>query len=189
MTVTKPRIRPFPIIQLGHPTLWQKSEHVSKDQDLSHIISRMFKTLRHADGAGLAAPQINQSLRLFVMDIHPTPRRPKIKKSGELVIINPRIISQSEEVEEDWEGCLSVTTTSGLVFGKVPRARKIEVTYEDASRTEVKRQLVDFDARVFLHEFDHLEGIVFLQRMSKLNELIDEKTYIGILKSSNSTKM
>ncbi len=185
-TVTKPRIRPFPIIQLGHPTLWKKSEHVNKDQDLSHTISRMFKTLRHADGAGLAAPQINQSLRLFVMDIHPTLRRPKIKRSGEHVIINPRILSQSEEVVEDWEGCLSVTTTSGLVFGTVPRAREIEVTYEDASRTVVKRNLVDFEARVFLHEFDHLEGIVFLQRMSRLNELIDEKTYLSLLKSANT---
>lgn len=185
---TNQRIRPYPIIQLGHHTLWQKSEQVDKDADLTLIISRMFKTLHHADGAGLAAPQINQSLRLFVMDIYPTHRRPKIKRSGEHVIINPRILSQSEEVVEDWEGCLSVTTTSGLVFGKVPRSREIEVTYEDANRNMVRMHLADFEARVFLHEFDHLEGIVFLQRMSRLNELIDEKTYISILKSSNSAK-
>lgn len=166
------------VIQLGHPTLWKKAKRVNVfDESLIRLAQTLFATVRHEDGVGIAAPQIGKSIRLFVMDIHQTKSRKKQDTHPPLVIVNPLIKSFSTEVEEDWEGCLSVTTKAGLVFGRVPRANQIEVTFQDV-RGEVRHRTFEgFASRVFQHEYDHLDGILFLQRMLDLSTLVDEHTY------------
>lgn len=175
----------MPVIQLGNPTLWKKAKTIKRfDKTLVQLAHALFATVRYEDGVGIAAPQIGKSVRMFVMDIHETKSRKKQDTHPPLVIINPQIISFSTEVEEDWEGCLSITTPAGLVFGKVPRAHRISVSFQDVSGALHERTFEGFAARVFQHEYDHLDGILFIQRMHSLDGLIDAKTYSKILKSS-----
>ena len=183
----KKYIRPLPIIQIGHPTLWQKAKPVQEVESLDLLVVRMVKTLRRAQGVGLAAPQVNHRLRMFVMDIHPTEQRKKLPTLGELVIINPQIIASSEEHDVDWEGCLSIVTKDGLIFGRVSRPRYIEVAYQDMNGKKFTGQFSDFAARVFQHEYDHLEGVLFLQRMKALDSLVNEKTYRHLISQPQSS--
>lgn len=177
------RIRPLPIVQLGDPVLWAKAKSVPQSADLDLLISRMSKTLIRAQGVGLAAPQVGQSIRMFIMDIHPTKTRRQLPQMGQIAVINPKIIESSVEMITDWEGCLSVTTSKGLVFGPVPRPKSIIVTYHNQLKKLVKMEMSGLVARIFLHEYDHLDGTLFIQRMSDLSKLVDEKTYLHHLKS------
>ncbi len=177
------RIRPLPIVQLGDPVLWAKAKSVNNTTNLDLLISRMSKTLIRAQGVGLAAPQVGQSIRMFIMDIHPTKTRTQLPQLGQIAVINPKIIESSDEMITDWEGCLSVTTTKGLVFGPVPRPKSIIVSYHNQQKKLVKTELSGLVARIFLHEYDHLDGILFIQRMHDLTKLVDEKTYLLHLKS------
>lgn len=177
------RMRPLPIVQLGDPVLWARAKSVPQNTNLDLLISRMSKTLIRAQGVGLAAPQVGQSIRMFVMDIHPTKTRTQLPQLGQIAVINPKIIESSDEIVTDWEGCLSVTTSKGLVFGPVPRPKSIIVSYHNQHRKIVKTEMNGLIARIFLHEYDHLDGILFIQRMSDLSKLVDEKTYLLHLKS------
>lgn len=177
------RIRPLSIVQLGDPVLWAKAKSVNNTTNLDLLISRMSKTLIRAQGVGLAAPQVGQSIRMFIMDIHPTKTRTQLPQLGQIAVINPKIIESSDEMITDWEGCLSVTTTKGLVFGPVPRPKSIIVSYHNQQKELVKTELSGLVARIFLHEYDHLDGILFIQRMHDLTKLVDEKTYLLHLKS------
>ena len=177
------RVRPLPIVQLGDPVLWARAKSVPQNANLDLLISRMSKTLIRAQGVGLAAPQVGQSIRMFVMDIHPTKTRTQLPQLGQIAVINPKIIESSDEIVTDWEGCLSVTTSKGLVFGPVPRPKSIVVSYHNQLKKLVKMEMSGLVARIFLHEYDHLDGILFIQRMSDLSKLVDEKTYLLHLKS------
>ncbi len=177
------RVRPLPIVQLGDPVLWARAKSVPQNANLDLLISRMSKTLIRAQGVGLAAPQVGQSIRMFVMDIHPTKTRTQLPQLGQIAVINPKIIEFSDEIVTDWEGCLSVTTSKGLVFGPVPRPKSIVVSYHNQLKKLVKMEMSGLVARIFLHEYDHLDGILFIQRMSDLSKLVDEKTYLLHLKS------
>ena len=182
-TCSAVRVRPLPIVQLGDPVLWAKAKSVSQSVDLDLLISRMSKTLIRAQGVGLAAPQVGQSIRMFIMDIHPTKTRTQLPQLGQIAVINPKIVESSDEMITDWEGCLSVTTLRGLVFGPVPRPKSIIVTYHNQLKKLVKMEMSGLVARIFLHEYDHLEGILFIQRMHDLSKLVNEKTYLHHLKS------
>jgi len=164
------------LIELGNPILREKAKEVSDpaDDQIQKLIDDMLVTVVEANGVGLSAPQVDSSLRVFVMASYPNPRYPDAPEIDPYEVINPEIISKSEEMEEDWEGCLSIPG----IRGRVSRHKEIEVKYSDRygrGKTEI---LNDFLARIFQHEFDHLEGIVFLDRLESSMDIITDKEYM-----------
>lgn len=164
-----------PIIQLGNPTLRQKAEFVENIQDaeIQQIIDDLIATVAQANGVGIAAPQIAQSLRLFIVASRPNPRYPNAPEMEPTAMINPKIIAHSTEVVKGWEGCLSVPGIRGLV----PRYQAIAVEYTDRNGNLQQQELTDFVARIFQHEYDHLDGIVFVDRLESTLDMITEEEY------------
>lgn len=133
---------------LGDPVLRKKSKNVERvDETTVSLIKDLFETMYATDGIGLAAPQIGVSLRIFVMD----DGKPR-------VFINPEIIYKSEEKEIAEEGCLSVPE----VFEDVERSKEVTVRYMNEHGEEVEESFVDYSARVVQHEYDHLQGVLFI---------------------------
>ncbi|WP_414567268.1 peptide deformylase [Nostoc sp. CCY 9925] len=164
-----------PIIQLGNPTLRQKAAWVDNIQDpgIQKLIDDLMATVAKANGVGIAAPQVAQSYRLFIVASRPNPRYPNAPEMEPTAMINPRIIAHSTEVVKDWEGCLSVPGIRGLV----PRYKTIKVEYSNRQGNLQKQQLADFVARIFQHEYDHLDGIVFVDRLENTLNMITEQEY------------
>jgi len=164
------------LIELGNPILREKAKEVSDpaDDQIQKLIDDILVTVVDANGVGLSAPQVDSSLRIFVMASYPNPRYPDAPEIDPYEVINPEIIAKSEEMEEDWEGCLSIPG----IRGKVPRHKEIEVKYSDRYGKEKSEILNDFLARIFQHEFDHLEGIVFLDRLESSMDIITDKEYM-----------
>lgn len=159
----------LPRTQFGNPILRTKAKAVSaaflKTQTFKTLISQMFYTMRQAHGVGLAAPQIGKPLRLAVIKVSPDLRR---------VIVNPRITWHSKAKSLDWEGCLSFSDGRG----QVPRWTAIEVRYMDENGKRVVEKHRDFAARVFQHEIDHLNGIVYVDRMPNMKTLMTRKEFL-----------
>lgn len=163
------------IAQLGNPVLRSIAlpvEDIESDR-IQKLIDDLMATVAPANGVGIAAPQIAESYRLFIVASRPSLRYPHAPEMEPTATINPRIISRSEEMVKDWEGCLSVPGIRGLV----PRHRSIEVEYSDRQGKLQRRELTDFVARIFQHEYDHLDGIVFVDRVESTRELITEDEY------------
>lgn len=167
------------IAQLGNPILRQKARLVEDFNDpiLSALIDSLLETVASANGVGIAAPQISQSYRLFVVASRPSIRYPHAPTMQPTVMINPQIIAHSEEKVKDWEGCLSIPGLRGLV----PRYQTIEVEYYDREGQRQRQILTDFVARIFQHELDHLDGLVFLDRLSSNQDLFTEQEYQKIV--------
>jgi peptide deformylase len=149
------------IITLGHPTLRQRARKVTQfGPEMQQLIDDMIETMRKAPGVGLAAPQVNVLERVIVVEL------PADKEEGtpaELyAFVNPEIVKTSREVEEDEEGCLSIP---GYV-GEVPRHTMIVVRGQDATGKPLKLRAYDYLARIFQHEIDHLEGVMFIDRVT-----------------------
>jgi peptide deformylase len=163
------------IIHQGNPILSQKSLPVDNIQDpqIQQLISELINTTIAANGVGIAAPQIAESLRLFIVASRPNPRYPDAPIMEPTAMINPQIITHSEEVVKGWEGCLSVPNIRGLV----PRYQWITVEYTDINGEIQQRQITDFIARIFQHEYDHLEGILFVERVESDDDLFSEAEY------------
>jgi len=159
------------IIEFGNPLLRQKAKAVTKeelsDKKLKDFLKRMATTMDSEEGIGLAAPQVGVSKTIFLMHMHPTKSRPKLKEQGVVVVVNPKIAGYSKEKQEDWEGCLSLPN----VYGKVLRSKTIKVSYEDENGHKVKRELANLEARIFQHEYDHVNGILFVDRMKDMSSL------------------
>ncbi|WP_413172905.1 peptide deformylase [Anabaena azotica] len=164
-----------PIIQLGNPMLRQKAAWVENIQNehIQKLIDDLIFTVSQANGVGIAAPQVAESYRLFIVASRPNSRYPDAPDMEPTAMINPRIIAYSSEVIKGWEGCLSVPGIRGLV----PRYQKIEIEYTDRNGKIQKQELTDFIARIFQHEYDHLEGKVFLDRVESTEELMTEAEY------------
>lgn len=164
-----------PIIKLGNPILRQKAAAVENVQDekIQNLIDELITSVAQANGVGIAAPQIGATTRLFIVASRPNARYPHAPEMQPTAMINPRIIAHSSEVVKGWEGCLSVPGIRGLV----PRYQTIEVEYTDRSGNFQKQELTDFIARIFQHEYDHLEGLVFLDRVENNHDLISEEEY------------
>jgi peptide deformylase len=138
-------------------------------QAAQEIIRDLFDTMNHSNGVGIAAPQIGESLRIFIVASRPNERYPHAPVMEPKVVVNPEIISVSDTTEKGWEGCLSIPGIRGLV----PRPTHIRVRYTDLQTGEqIETELRDFVARVWLHEYDHLEGIVFLDRLESTRDII-----------------
>jgi len=163
------------VCQLGNPALRKIAQPIAdvSDCEIQQLIDAMLITLKESKGVGLAAPQVGRSLQLIIIASHPNERYPNAPQMEPTAMINPKIISSSGEIEKGWEGCLSVPMIRGLV----PRDREIEVEYTDRQGDRQVTKLTDFVARIFQHEYDHLEGKVFLDRVENTFDLATEAEY------------
>jgi peptide deformylase len=179
-----------PIKIVPDKVLNKKCQKVKKfDKETKDLAKDLMDTLLDAkdpEGAGLAAPQIGILKRMcIVRDFLPDPVDPKNTISQELLLINPRIISKSNEIELDWEGCLSIPDT----YGKVERSKKIKLKAQDVDGNDIKMNTTGFLARVIQHEIDHLDGILFTSKIvgqtlteeeiDKLEKLEESSTFVG----------
>jgi peptide deformylase len=159
------------VARLGHPVLRRTANPVAVDEIRSDAVQRliddMVETMREYDGAGLAANQVHTLLQVAVIEVETNPRYPDAPAIPLTVVINPVVTPATEEREDGWEGCLSVPDMRGLV----PRytAVRLECYDREANRIDVVAK--DFFARVIQHETDHLNGIVYVDRMSDLRSL------------------
>jgi peptide deformylase len=164
-----------PIIQLGNPILRQKATEVENIQDetVQKLIDDLMATVTEANGVGIAAPQVAQSCRVMIVASRPNPRYPHAPHMEPTAMINPRIIAHSSTVIKDWEGCLSIPGIRGLV----PRYEAIEVEYTDKNGKIQRQLLTNFVARIFQHEYDHFDGIVFLDRLESNLDIVTDHEY------------
>ncbi|WP_036481401.1 peptide deformylase [Myxosarcina sp. GI1] len=169
------------IALVGNPILKRKALPVEKiidtNENLIKLIDSLIATATAAKGVGIAAPQVSQSYRLFIVASHPNQRYPHAPTMPPTAMLNPRIISHSNEIVKDWEGCLSVPNLRGLV----PRYREIEVEYVTREGKLERKILTDFVARIFQHELDHLDGMIFLDRLESEADLYSESEYLNII--------
>jgi len=162
------------IARMGHPVLAQKAAPIGDpaSTDVRRLIADMVETMVDAKGAGLAAPQVYESLRIVIFHA-PEDRAGGGGEAGAApltVLINPEIEILTDEMEEGWEGCLSVPGMRGLV----PRYTRLRYTGLDESGVRIEREAAGFHARVVQHECDHLDGILYPRRMRDLSTLIFE---------------
>ena len=144
------------VVQVGDPVLRKKCEPITAfDETLWAILDDMRDTVKAENGAGLAAPQIGLSMRMAVVDV----------EEGYFEFINPVIHSQKGE-QEGWEGCLSVRGKSGIVN----RPMKVKISYQDRNGERKTLQAKGFFARAICHEFDHLDGVLYIDKASHLEE-------------------
>lgn len=144
------------IAQVGETVLTQKAKTVSLiDADIHALADTMLNSLKDANGVGLAAPQVHQSIALFIMASHPNTRYPDAPLVSPTVVINPSILSASDTMEAGEEGCLSI---KGQRFS-ILRHQWIEVRYQSIAGQWIEEKLTGFIARIFQHEYDHLQGI------------------------------
>lgn len=163
------------IAQLGNPILRQKAQSVNNIQDevIQNLIDALILTATSSNGVGIAAPQVSKSYRLFIVASRPNPRYPNAPLMAPTAMINPQIIAHSTEIVNGWEGCLSIPGIRGLV----PRYQAVEVEYTTRDGKQNRQELTDFVARIFQHEYDHLDGIVFLDRIEGTQDLMTDQEY------------
>ena len=154
------------IAQMGHPVLRKRGRELSAEEIQSEPIQRliddMLDTMHEYGGLGLAAPQVHESLQLAIIEFgDDNGRYPDMGDQPLLVIINPKVTVLSTEEQGFWEGCLSVPDLRGLVY----RPEKIEVEFLDREGKARKIVAEDFLATVFQHELDHLEGVLYVDRI------------------------
>ena len=174
----------LPIIAYGHPVLKRKAEVISKDYPkLKELIDSMFETMYNASGVGIAAPQIGQSIRLFIVDTTPFSEDDSLSdnernqlKSFKKIFINPEII---EESGDDWsfdEGCLSIPNIRESVL----RQPEIKIQYFDENFIKYVQSFDGLLARVIQHEYDHVEGILFTDKLSSFKKQLLKKKLLKI---------
>ena len=163
------------IAQLGNPILRQQAQLVDnvRDERIQKLIDALTVTAAASNGVGIAAPQVSESYRLFIVASRPNARYPNAPLMEPTAMINPQIIAHSTERVKGWEGCLSLPGIRGLV----PRYQAIEVEYITRDGQLHQQELTDFVARIFQHEYDHLDGIVFLDRVESTHDLMSEQEY------------
>lgn len=149
------------ITEYPNPVLRRRGDDIAKfDDALRQTCKEMITIMYEADGVGLAAPQVNLSLRLFVYNPTGDVARPELER----IVCNPRIVTYSDTVVVDCEGCLS--SRSGRCEGSVCRAKELMVEYQDEDGRKIRKKLTGFEAIVFQHEFDHVEGILHFDRFA-----------------------
>lgn len=163
------------ILQLGNPLIREVSVPVGHvlSSEMQDLFSQMLKTVIEQQGMGLAAPQIGVSKRVFVMASHPNKRYPYAPEMAPTIIVNPQIIATSTAKEKGWEGCLTVPSLRGFV----PRHTHIDVRYQNMEGEWLEQRFEDFLARIFQHEYDHLDGKVFIDRVDSTHDLMAESEW------------
>jgi peptide deformylase len=167
------------IIRMGHPTLRKRARTLTKQElaspDLKRLLLDMIDTLKDSGGIGLAAPQVDESIRLAIIDVPGGPSRYGDVPSLPLTIFaNPSIEVVDAATAGYWEGCLSVPGLRGFV----ERPQHIRVTYQDLKGKTHTLELKGFLATVFQHEFDHLDGVLYVDRLADTRKLVFEDEYV-----------
>ncbi len=169
----------LPIVAYGDPVLKMKARPIDKDHpSLNDLIKNMWETMYHASGVGLAAPQIGQSIRLFLVDASPFADEYPELNDFKRVFINPVII---EEWGDPWqfnEGCLSFPELREDIL----RKPNIRMSYQDENFQTHESEFAGIAARIIQHEYDHIEGIVMVDRISPLKKTLIRKKLINITK-------
>ena len=167
-------------VQIGNKVIRNKSIAV-KDvsvKEIQQIIKNLVDSMRHDNLVGMAAPQIGKNYRIFVTEIRKTNYRKSVDKNNSLkVYINPKIISKSKKQIEGYEGCGSVV--SAQLFGKVKRPNSVVCSALDEKGESFNVKASGLLARVIQHEIDHLDGIVFIDKVSDTRTLLDKQSYIN----------
>ena len=155
------------VARMGHPVLRERGRPLETSElrspRVQKLIDDMIDTMREYNGVGLAAPQVHESVRLFVALLADDPD----EGTSAVVIVNPEIVSNTSARQEGWEGCLSIPDIRGLV----PRFTDITVKALDRDGRPIELRLRDFPARVVQHETDHLDGVLFFDRMTSMQSL------------------
>jgi peptide deformylase len=151
------------ILRMGDPRLLARSAPVTRvpSAELDALLADLRDTMRAANGAGLAAPQIGVPLRVVIFGIESNPRYPDAPPVPYTELVNPLLTPLDDAVEEGWEGCLSVPGLRGIV----PRYRRLRYEGLDPTGSPIRREVEGFHARVVQHECDHLDGILYPMRM------------------------
>jgi peptide deformylase len=159
------------VARLGHPVLRQVARPLDaetiRSAEIQRVIDDMVETMREYDGAGLAANQVHTLHQIAVIEVQSNPRYPDAPSIPLMVLINPVVTPLTDEMEDGWEGCLSVPDMRGVV----PRYTAVRLQCHDRDGRAVDLVAKDFFARVIQHETDHLSGIVYLDRMRDLATL------------------
>ncbi len=151
------------VLKMGDPRLLRVARPVEAfgTPELNQLLQDMVETMRHLDGAGLAAPQIGVDLQVVMFEVAHNPRYPDADDVPFTVLINPVLTPLTDQMEEGWEGCLSIPGMRGMV----PRHAKLRYQGFDAEGSVIDRSVEGFHARVVQHEVDHLHGILYPMRI------------------------
>ncbi len=169
----------LPVYTYGNAVLRKESKEITADYpELRTLVDNMYETMYHADGVGLAAPQIGLDIRLLVIDLAPFKAEDPELGSFKVTMVNPQMLEMSEETVMGEEGCLSLPG----IHESVPRARRIKITYQDLDFNEHTEVFEDYKARVVQHEYDHLEGKVFTDRINPLRRQLLKGKLTNIVK-------
>jgi len=167
-----------PVLKMGEPLLRAVAQPVARfDAQLAALVADMDDTMRALSGAGIAAPQIGVSARVVIFELQDNPRYPHIQPVPYTVLVNPLLTPLTDEEAEGWEGCLSVPGLRGLV----PRVTRLRYSGFDLAGEPLERTVEGFHARVVQHEVDHLDGILFPQRVRDLRNFGFEDVLAGQL--------
>lgn len=157
------------IAHMGHPVLRKRARKVEdadfKSPAFQQLVDDMIETMREHEGIGLAAPQVHQGIRLALIGIEEG--RGKDRSIRVLPVANPAITPIGKDTEEDWEGCLSLPK----LRGRVTRPNRIQIKAQDRRGNRIEIDLDGYPARVAQHEIDHLDGVLFIDRMKSLETL------------------
>lgn len=173
--------------QFGDPILRKKAKQLSLRQVLYSSTSELVADMRHTLlskklGVGLAAPQVGNDVAIAVVAIRPSKLRPKVKKF-DLVLVNPVITKVSDKKKELWEGCISAGSAGKAdLFAKVPRHTEIEVSYTDLSGKLLHKKFKGLKAQIIQHEVDHLNGILFVDRVEDTGTYMTYSEYLKRIK-------
>ncbi len=177
------------IVTLPHELLRMKTEPVTQFGDeLQQLIDDMIETMREAPGVGLAAPQIGRSLRLAVVETLPDydEQGEEIEGTRDLyVIANPEVVWTSRQEVAGIEGCLSIPGYLGEVF----RPEEIRIKAQDRYGRSFKLRLHDWDARIFLHEIDHLNGVLYIDRLTSKENFWTEEEYVAMMEEERGSEV
>ena len=165
-----------PVMKMGYPVLRQVAAPVTRfDRSLRELIVDMDDTMRALNGAGIAAPQIGVSLRVVIFEVRENPRYPDVAPVPYTMLINPVLTPLGDEQEAGWEGCLSVPGMRGLVS----RFKRLRYQGSGVDGEPIDRTVEGFHARVVQHEVDHLDGILYPQRIADLRNFGFEDALAG----------
>jgi peptide deformylase len=161
------------VVTIGDPFLREPTKTVTNLAEVAPLCELMVAKLRELKGAGLAANQIGVPARILVAELRKNELFPTRPESPLHIMINPEIVSTSSEMVEGWEGCFSVPGIVGLV----PRHKAIEIKYVTLDGQEHKETFTDYIARTIQHEVDHLDGIIYFERMKDLRNIVTRDNF------------
>ncbi|MFY7861602.1 MAG: peptide deformylase [Chitinophagales bacterium] len=179
----------YPIVAFGHPILRKKTTNIILNEEIIRpILDNMWETMYHAKGVGLAAPQVGLNDRIFIIDssrlTEDDERRDKNEVGLREVFINAEMIEESGTLVSIEEGCLSIPN----VYGMIERPKNIKIRFYNANLEQVEKEFTGFTARVIQHEYDHIEGLLFTDKLKPLKKQIIKRKLEDIKKGQISTR-